>query len=116
MFALNSRLRASTIIETIVAMVIILICSGVGFSLFTGIARDVNDQLRIEAEIMVNSLAAETKLKKDYSESSFETENLTLHRSVNTYLKKSSVKILLIEAYSLSGKKICEYKELVVND
>jgi hypothetical protein len=116
MDALKPRLKASTMIETIVAMVIILTCAGIGLSLFSDIARDVNDQIRIEAEIRVNSMATETKLKRDFTELSVETENLHLQRTVSEYSKESPVMILFIEAYSLSGKKVCEYKELIVNN
>lgn len=114
MDALRPKLKASTMVETIVAMVIILICAGIGLSLFSDIGRDVNDELRIEAEIRINSYAVETKLKKDFTESTIETENLRLQRSFTDYIKKTRLKVLFIEAYSLAGKKVCEYKELIV--
>lgn len=113
MDALTKKVKASTIVETIVAMVIIMICTGIGLTLFSNISRDVNDQLRIEAEIRCNSLATETKMRGDFSEKTVESENLRLQQSINAYSSNTHVKVLLIEAYSLSGRKICEYKELI---
>ena len=114
MDVLTLKVKASTMVETIVAMVIILICSSIGLSLFSNLPRDVNDELKIEAEIRMNSLAVETKLKKDFTDTSIESANLRLVRSIQEYGKKTHLKILFIEAYSLSGRKVCEYKELII--
>lgn len=108
------KVKASTMVETIVAMVIIMICAGMGLTLISNLSRDVNDELRIEAEVRVNSLAVETKIKKDFTEAEIESSNLRLQRSIKDYSRKSRVKVLLIEAYSLSGRKVCEYKELIL--
>ena len=116
MDALKLNFKASTLIETIVAMVIIMICSGIGLSLFSNLSHDVNDELRIEAEIRINSLAVETKLKKDFTETTLESPNLRFQRTFQEYQNQKRIKILLIDAYSLSGRKICEYRELVIDN
>jgi hypothetical protein len=113
MDVLKLKFKASTLVETIVAMVIIMICSGTGLSLFSNLSHDVNDELRIEAEIRINSLAVETKLKKEFTETTIQSSNLQVRQTFQEYQNKKRIKILMIEAYSLSGRKICEYKELV---
>lgn len=113
MVTMKTRLRASTLVETIVAMVIIMICSGIGLDLFSNISRDVNDELRIEAEIRINSLAAQTKLNKDFRNTIIESADMRLERSVSQYQNKKRLGILLIEAYSLNGRKICASREIV---
>jgi competence protein ComGF len=114
MVVLTKKVKASTMVETIVAMVIIMISMGIGLTLFSNFSRDVNDELRIEAEIKVNSLAVETKLKKTFTDIEIESENLRIQRSILGYDKETRVRELLIEAYSIAGKKACEYKELVI--
>jgi competence protein ComGF len=114
MVVLSKMVKASTLIETIVAMVIIMICSGLGFSLFSNLGNDVNDELRIEAEIRMNSFATETKLKAVFTDTVLESANLRLQRSFQKYTGSRTIEVLLIEAYSLSGRKMCDYKELVI--
>jgi hypothetical protein len=113
MVILKTRLKASTLVETIVAMVIIMICSGIGLSLFSDLSRDVNDELRIEAEIRISSIAGETKLKKDFTDTTIESSNLRIQRSFQDYRDMKRIKVLLIDAYSLSGRKVCTYRELI---
>jgi competence protein ComGF len=113
MVVLKRNLKASTLVETIVAMVIIMICSGIGLDLFSNLSHDVNDELRIEAEIRINSYAVETKLKNDITESVIESSDMRIQRSFQDYRNMNHIKVMLIDAYSLSGKKICGYRELV---
>jgi hypothetical protein len=113
MVALRTLLKGSTLLETIVAMVIITICSGIGFDLFSDISRNINDELRIEAEMRIGSLAAQTKFRKDYTNSTFEMEDMKLERTFSRYLDRKRIMILMIQAYSPGGKKICEYREIV---
>lgn len=114
MVIMKVKLRASTLVETTVAMVIIMICSGIGLSLFSNLSLDVNDELRIEAEIRINSFAGETKLKNDFTDTTIESSNLRIQRSFLDYRNMKRIKVMLIDAYSLSGRKVCTYRELIL--
>jgi hypothetical protein len=94
-------------------MVIILTCLGIGMTIFTNISRDVNDELRILAEIRLNTWAGETKLKNDITDASLDFENIKIQRSILPYPKKARLKVLFLEAFTPSGKKLAEYKEIV---
>lgn len=111
---MKAKLQASTLVETIVAMVIIMICSGIGLCLFSNLSRDVNDELRIEAEIRINSFAGETKLKNDFTDITIESPNLRIQRYFQDYRNMKRIKVMLIDAYSLSGRKVCTYRELII--
>jgi competence protein ComGF len=107
------KLKASTLIETIVAMVIIMICTGIGLSLFSNLSHNVNDELRIEAELRISSLAAESKQKNDFTEITIELSDMRLERSISNYQNIERLKVLLIEAYTTNGRKICGHREIV---
>jgi len=107
------RLKASTLIEVITAMVIILTCAGIAMMIYSNLSRDVNDELRILAEIRINTLAVETKKNSDFTEFTQDFENIRLQRSILLYPKKNRLRVLLIEAFLTSGKKITTYKEII---
>jgi hypothetical protein len=113
MVVLKKKLKGSTLVEVIVAMVIILTCLGIALTIFTNLSRDVNDELRILAEIRINTLANETKIKNDYTDVNLEFDNLKIQRSILPYPGKARLKILYIEAFTPMDKKIAEYKEIV---
>lgn len=106
-------LKGSTMIETIVAMVIILICSGIGLNHFTSLFHTVNDELRITTELKIHNLAVETKEAREFSDLEIDTAGVRIIRYIEDYRLQSSLKVLRIEAHTLSGKRICEYRELI---
>jgi len=110
------KLKASTIIEVITAMVIILTCLGIAMTIFTNMSRDVNDELKILAEIRVHTFAAETKKNNDYTDVTQDFDNIRIQRSILLYPKKSRLRVLFIEAFTPDGKKITDYKEIIVID
>jgi len=114
MAILMKKLKGSTLVEVIVSMVIILSCLGIGMAIFSNISGSVNDELRILAEIRLKTWVTETKLKNDYTEATLEFENLRMERSILPYPKKARLKILFMEAFTPSGKKLTEYKEIIV--
>jgi hypothetical protein len=109
----DCMLKASTLIEVIVAMTIILTCLGIAMVIFSNMSRDVNDELRILAEIRVNTFAAETKNTKDFTDVTLDSENIRLQRSILLYPQKARLRVLYIEAFTPYGRKITEYKEIV---
>ncbi|MDP4209207.1 MAG: hypothetical protein Q8928_10375 [Bacteroidota bacterium] len=114
MGVLTKKLKGSTIIEAITAMVIILTCLTVAMSAFTRMSRDFNDELRIEAELRLKTFAVESKRKRDYTEKELDFGNIILRRKSITLPLKSRLKELLIEAYTSSGSKMAVYKEVII--
>jgi hypothetical protein len=113
MSGLKRKLKGSTLMEVLVAMIIILTCVGITMMIFSNLSAGVNDELRILAEIRMNTIATETKLKNDLTEATFEFENIHIQRSILPFPQKARMKILYLEAQTLSGKKIAEYKEII---
>ena len=111
----NLQLKASTLIEVIAAMVIILTCLGIAMTIFTNMSRD-NDELKILAEIRVNTFAVETKKNNDYTDITQDLDNIRIQRSILLYPKKPRLKVLQIEAFTPLGKKLSDYKEIISID
>jgi hypothetical protein len=116
MFTLRDKLNGSTIIEVIMAMIIILTCLGIAMAVFNNMSRDVNDELLILAEIRVNTLAAETKQKKQYSDIDLDYNDMIIKRTIQPHPYKGRLKIMLIEAVTPFQKKITTYREIISVD
>jgi Tfp pilus assembly protein PilV len=111
---LKHKVKASSLIEVLVAMVIMMSTMGIGLAIYQNLTHDSNDDLKIRAEIELNSLASETKLNKTYSEVTIEEEDMRLQRSIEIYEKSKRLRILYLQAFTPFGKKITEYKEIIV--
>lgn len=111
---MNIKVKGSTLIETIVAMVIILVCAGIGLTIFTNTTRDFNESLMIKARLKADSLSVETRNNKEFFDASLEINGLQIERTLQQYSKSRTIKILTIRVLNSSGREICNQKELVV--
>jgi competence protein ComGF len=111
---LKQKVKGSTLVEVLVAMVIIMTATGIGLAIYENLARDINDDLKIKAEIQLENMAAETKKSNALTEVIMDKEDMRLQRSIETYEKSKRLKVLHLEAFTLTGKKITEYREIIV--
>lgn len=114
MAAIKKQLTGSTLVEVMVAMIIMMVCIGIALTIFTNISRDVNDEIRILAEMRMNAIAAETKVRKDFTNTTAEFGNMRVERNILPYPASPKVKVLMLETVDLQGKIIAEYKELII--
>ena len=106
--------KGSTLVEVLVAMVIILACMGVAMTIYSNLARDVNDELKIRAEIQLNTLAADTKRSGNYTDGTLQFETMRIEKTVLPYRKSKHLRVLQLEAYTPLGRKITSYHEIII--
>ncbi|NOZ47669.1 MAG: hypothetical protein GXO79_12945 [Chlorobi bacterium] len=106
------KLKASTIIETIVAMTIIMISFGIVALLIINNAKN-NSQLKLNAYLLTEDIKAVTKAEKEYNNEEYEFENLLIYKSIEEYENFSNIKVLHLEVFSINDKLIYDSKELI---
>lgn len=115
MALLNRHLEAYTIIESIIALVIILLT----FSFAMVVIINVFKGSQWEKEFIVykelKNVAAETKTKKLFIDRQIKYEDYEIKITVTNYSQAKNPLTLTIEAYDADGKKITEHHELVVD-
>lgn len=114
MGVLKKKLKGSTLIEVLVAMVIIMGSMGIAFMIYDHISYAMNDAVLTAAEIRVDAMAQETKSSRDYSDASTLLDNMRIEKTVLPYCTSKELKILSVEALSLSGKKITGIREIII--
>jgi Tfp pilus assembly protein PilE len=114
MLAIRGKYKGSTLIEVIVAMIIILICAGLGMTAFTNVNKDLNITQETEASVYMNKILTDTQIEKDYTDKDFSFENVNIERRVTTYRNEKRLRIVVITAFNFQGKKTGEIKELIM--
>ena len=111
---LNRSLKASTLIEVLVAMVIIMASIGIGLIIYENLSSGNNDELKIKAEIALNNLATETKKNNHFIDLSVEQEDMRLQQTVVPYEKSKRLISLHLEAFTPFGRRITQWDEIVL--
>lgn len=114
MRGLKRQLKASTLIEVLVAMTIILACAGIGMTAVSNLSRDMNADLKIQAEIYMDKITNDTWTESDFTDKNFEFSAFRVERTIQPYNKQKRLRLLTIEAYTLSNRKVGERKQLIL--
>lgn len=111
----NNKLMASTLVETLVAMIIVMLAFGIGLIIYLNVIQSSGAQQKLNAHLKMNQIAIETKNKNLFLDEEYPSETMKIVKTMVPYDASSdNLKILKIEAFDAGGKKIGERKELVI--
>jgi len=111
---LNKKLKAVSIIESLVALVILSITFGVGMMVYFNVLTNSAIPVRIKAIIIAEKVAHQTKVDKRYLNERLNIQNLHFNKTVKKYNYGESIYWLNIEVYQ-NKKLLYNYKELITN-
>ena len=116
LFKLKSKkvFKASTIIESIVAMTIIMIGFGIALLIFLNINKSDNAFQKFKAQIILGEFAVNVKKEINPLSDQEQVGDIMIIQTVLDYPGYMGVKQLNLEAYDRQGKKIAMRKELII--
>jgi type II secretory pathway pseudopilin PulG len=113
MARITSKLKGSTLIEVMVAMVIVIIIFGLAMMTFINIAKFSNNALKTEAYFNLQKVITETYVNKQFLDEDYEFENMVIRKSITPYPDCKDLRIILFSAYTAENKLIIEKKQVV---
>lgn len=113
MVRLTKKIAASTLIEVLIAMVIVIVIYGIAMMIFLNVQKSSNTALKTLALLELEKVVIETKKKFTFIDEEYKTENLEIKKKISVYQKCSELRELSFEVFDLSGKLIIERKELI---
>lgn len=107
-------LKASTLVETLVAMIIVMLAFGIGLMIYLNVIQSSGVQKRLNANLQMNQIAIEAVSKNLLADDEYKLETMKIVKTVQPYSSGSDkLKLLTIVAFDGNNKKIGERKELV---
>ena len=111
---IQPTLRAATLVEVLVSMVIILIAFGGSASLYVSVMNSDNHVQKANAHALLSSIAYSIKKDKYFLDERVERDNLIVEKRIFPYTADSTnLSVLSLKAFNKSGKLILERNELI---
>ncbi len=114
MAVLKEKIKASTLIEALVAMVIVMTCFGIASMIYVNVLNADNNRIQLNAHLLVHELAQKAKETNSFLDEKIETNGLIIQKSVEPYHDIPNLNVLKYIAVDKKGKLIAEYKELFI--
>lgn len=111
---LLKKAKASTLVEAIVAMLIVTIAFSLALVLMLNISKNSNNSLKTKAYILANDVMIQTKSEKSYFDQEFDYGNITIKKTVTEYENNEELFQLNIFAFDSRNHNFFEQNELII--
>ena len=113
MVKLKTKIHAFTVMESMVAIVIVMIVFSISSVVILNITSSGMSREKQNAYMLVKSLRDETILTNRYFDETFNRNEIVVEKTIVNYGNSNTLKILLISAFK-NKKKLFETKELIL--
>lgn len=113
MAKLNHRLKASTLMESLIAMIIIVVSFGVATLIYSNVLDSDKQRLQLKAILVLNQEAIETKTEKTFLDSEKQIGDWTIKKTVEKYPQTEILYAIGLSVIDKNGKIIATRNELI---
>ena len=110
------KYRSFTVIETIIALVLTMICVGIAFTIMLNTEKSGNTFKKMQTHLSLLKELNETKKEKKYLDENKEIESIKFVKTVTQYQGIENLFQVKITAFDNDGKKLDEVRELIIID
>ena len=110
---LDTSFQGSSIVETITALLIIVISFGAGMSIYLNIITNEQTISKTKANIILETMMTETIEQKRYLDETIQLHGLVVERAIFPFTTEESHRICAITAYHQNGQKIHSIKRVI---
>ena len=112
----TKQMKAATLVETIVSLIIIMIVFSIGMIIFNRVIFSGNQFQQLQIHLLMKKIAIETKTNNRYFDETFSKDQYIIEKKITKYKNTEFIYHLQLISYSNSNKKVGSYNELIIID
>ena len=113
---LEKKLKAATLIESLVAMIIIVVCLGVGTMIYSNVLSSDKQRLKLKAILMLNKEAQQIKTEKLFLDGEKQIGDYIVKIEIKKYNQTENLYSLILIALNKEGIVIGSRNELIFTE
>jgi len=110
---IGRKARASTIIEVLVSMIIIMVVFGVAMMIFANVTRSGGSELKVRSAAVLHEVLLEDEKAAEVSARTFNLDSLRIEQQVKNYNGDGSLQEVDLAAYDPNGQKTAEAHQII---
>lgn len=110
---INTSLQGSSIVETITALLIIVISFGAGMSIYLNIITNEQTVSKTKANIILETMMTETIKQRRYLDETVHLHGLAIERTISPFPEEENHRICALTAYHQNGQQIHSIKRVI---
>jgi Tfp pilus assembly protein PilV len=107
-----AKLKASSLLEVIVAMTLFAIIFPLGITMYTKIVQSSFTSSELKASLLLAHLAEQTKKEEAFIDATMEEGVIRIERKIELYENNPALLVLVFKAYNQQDTLLAQRKEL----
>ena len=112
----GAKLKASTLVEALVAMVIVMLAVGMFTTIYVNVMKSSDHNRKVLASVLLDKIAMETKQKKVFLDEQIKTEEFIVDKKIVPYEGAAGLSVLSLKASDKNEKLLAERNELIFTE
>lgn len=113
MALLTKKIKAATLIESLIAMVIVMLCFGIAITVYVNVISSGNQAQKLRSRLLLKKIAVETKQSRVFLDEKITLDEVVVQKKITPYNGMKNLVQMNLKAYSNTEKLLSEYNELV---
>jgi len=109
----SAKLPGATLLESLVAMVIVLLSFGIALMIYVNVANSNNSPRRLNAYLALTEALVETIEDSAFTDEELKKETLTIVKTVQPYGRSKTLIEIHLEARDLNGQVVAVLSKIV---
>ena len=113
--SIKSKLAASSIIEVLISMVVIMVVFGIAMMIYANIVQSSLSVTKIRAQAILNQTLQADETSANSSSTTFTVDNLNIEQTVKNYNNEPNLTEIDLAAYDANGKQLITLHKVIIN-
>jgi len=112
---LDGRVKASTILEVIVSMIVIVIVFGIAMMIYTNVLRLSLSAKKLRVQALLQEIMLKAEQTTANTTQSFTIDDFRIEQEAKPYHDESGLTTIHLTAYDQNQQKIAELQKVIIN-
>jgi hypothetical protein len=113
MALLTKKIQAATLIESLIAMVIVMLSFGIATTVYVNVISSGNQLQKLKSELLLKRIASETIKAHLFLDEKITVDEITVQKKITSYNGSKDLLEISLQAFSSNEKLLCSYNILI---
>jgi Tfp pilus assembly protein PilV len=113
---IGAKVQASTILEVVIAMVLIIVVFGIAMMIYTNVLSSSLSVKKIKAQAVLQQTLIKTEQLKGITSQSITVDDFRVEQEVKPYNGSKLLNDIHLTAYDANQRKIAELEKVIINN
>ena len=111
---MRKKLKGSTLVEALVAMIIVMLALGVFTTVYVNVLKSGDRHRKLQAGLLLDKIALEAKQNRLLLDAEYKTEEFVIQKKVEVYGGAEGLLSLSLKAFDKNEKLMAVRNELIL--